>query len=183
MIIIEGPDNTGKTTLINQLVKNCGLKKAPLKFNPHDSKDVPKLIVNFYDGVIKYLTQDITLKQSVNIVWDRLYFSELVYGPLKRGTLGFTPDQEEVLPELIKYLNPLVIICITDLWTIKKNLKERKQYMKENEIEKVVKGYVDIYLKLEEFTPYYFLYNYPSDSYNKTEALVKNYLNFMNKKV
>lgn len=175
MIIIEGPDNTGKTTLMDRLIEDIGLIKAPMKFNPHDKEDVCQYVKDFYDVAYNYLSQHQILKE----VWDRIYFSELIYGPLKRDGVCFTEEQSILLPQLLKKIRPLVIICNTDIETIKNNLHEREQYINENEIEEMKDQYDRLYDKVTPITPYIYHYNYKHDDYDSLKHFVQLYIRVM----
>jgi len=179
MIIVEGPDNSGKTTLINYLVKELKLTKAPLKFEPTDEEHMEESIVTFYDDVIEYLKSHDTRK----VIWDRLYFSELVYGPVVRGRIGLTFNQRGILLELIKQIKPLVIFCMTDLYTITKEYHKRNQYADKKQIKLIYDYYVDIILKdIDNYTPYSILYNYKGDKEEDVKTLLIAYDSIMRNK-
>lgn len=75
MIIIEGPDNSGKSTLINSLVKDFNLLIADKPHGP------PKNIMDLVSRTTKLLLR----QDSTRYILDRHpLFSESVYGPILR---------------------------------------------------------------------------------------------------
>ena len=71
MVIIEGLDGVGKTTLVDYFV-SIGMKKH------HFDYDVKNM-----DLFIKYL--NVLCEETNNIVLDRSFISEMVYGPVLRN--------------------------------------------------------------------------------------------------
>ena len=92
LIIVEGMDNTGKTTLINRLsvylkkTHNAKVDIIHLTKPPADVKkeDVELYMQSYYDNLIDQL---LNIKYYISydyIILDRGYISEYVYGPLYR---------------------------------------------------------------------------------------------------
>ncbi len=107
MIIIEGLDGTGKTTLANDLLnKNYILINNNLTSESHDDK---------YVNIIK--TSDI------NSVSDRSFVSEMVYGKVLSGT---TKLSEEEFINLVKLYSEYETKIIY-LYASKKILLERRK--------------------------------------------------------
>ena len=93
LIIVEGMDNTGKTTLINRLesvlssldnniVKTIHLTKPP--------KDIPENEIDsymntYYDTITSQLLNQHFYTLYDYVILDRGYISEYVYGPLYRN--------------------------------------------------------------------------------------------------
>ncbi len=87
-IILEGCDGVGKTTLANLLIHR-GYKSLHFNYDPHLS--------------IKEKYQRILSKDyGDNIVLDRSFISEMVYGPLKRG---YSRLSDQDFSELLQLLN------------------------------------------------------------------------------
>jgi hypothetical protein len=85
IIIIEGPDNTGKNTLINSIIENnnivklihCGTPKS--KDNPYqEQKDLFKKLSNI--AISEYRANETDV-----IVFNRFYQGEYVYGQMYRN--------------------------------------------------------------------------------------------------
>lgn len=98
MLIIEGPDNSGKTTLAKQIAAF------------YDTEYVASIGPRAdYDWWITQLK--LPPAQLISQVRDRFFFSELVYGPLLRGKLRVNQQQIEVVQSMIQATDPLIITC------------------------------------------------------------------------
>lgn len=99
MIIVCGPDNSGKTTLVDGICKTFPLLKRFKSPGPSAS----------YDWWMEMLTQDPeTLALSI---FDRFLFSEYVYGPLCRDQIRLTDHQREVVESQLLTAEPLIVLC------------------------------------------------------------------------
>lgn len=106
-IIIEGADKTGKTTLSNAIVEKFGSKYV------HFGK--PK----------KYPATEYAeyaLATNGNLVLDRYYLGELVYGPLLRGKCGITPLEFATLERILRLKQAILIQTTTDAALANKRL-------------------------------------------------------------
>lgn len=121
LIIVEGMDNTGKTTLINRLSKvfaSLNIRYKVVKAdNPcpdaskHTQKEIENITTEYYD---KYLANLIDIKHGRNgtnvpaypeyVILDRAYLSEYVYGQIyrKRNPLDITLQNLTIEASLIK---------------------------------------------------------------------------------
>lgn len=112
MIVVDGPDGAGKTTLCERLVQDrvvTGLVLSP-------SRTKGKL--SFAEQTMRYLHSYI----DRDLVVDRYLFSEMVYGPVMRGRCVFRNKQFfEILSVLIEHHNP-IIFCLPEDFT-KLNLR------------------------------------------------------------
>ena len=95
LIIVEGMDNTGKTTLINRLEKTLvNSTETPSKVKiihlTKPPKDIPKdeiesYMNTYYDTITSQLLDNHIISLYDYIILDRGYISEYVYGPLYRN--------------------------------------------------------------------------------------------------
>jgi len=83
MIIIEGLDGVGKTTLVNYFVTE-GMKKHHFDYD-----------VNNMDLFSKYMR--ILQEENLNLVLDRSFISEMVYGPVLREKSKLALEQYKQL--------------------------------------------------------------------------------------
>ena len=89
MIIIEGIDGVGKTTLVDYFV-NMGMRKYHFDYD-----------VNNMDLFTKYMR--VLSVETKYLVFDRSFISEMVYGPVLRNKCKLTIEQYTQL--LIEYNN------------------------------------------------------------------------------
>ena len=89
MLIIEGIDGVGKTTLVEYL-QNCGMKKFHFDY---DSKNM-----DLFSKYMKVLSVN-----DKELVLDRSFISEMVYGPVIRKICKLSFDDYTNL--LIAYKN------------------------------------------------------------------------------
>lgn len=106
MVIVEGPDGAGKSTLCANLKRDSIVDE--ILPSPKLSKgDLGVLTWNYfreYGG-------------NKRIAVDRMLFSELVYGPLLRQKIVFSPKQFIELMDMLLYqeYNPVVFCLPTNL--------------------------------------------------------------------
>lgn len=122
MIVVDGPDGAGKTTLCTMLARD-GLVKGIL-----ESPGRTKGKLSLHEQTIRYLQQYI----DRNLVVDRYLFSEMVYGPILRNFCAFSNREFfGILTTLVHHKNP-IIFCLPES-PQKLNLsKEQMNGVKEN---------------------------------------------------
>lgn len=102
MIIIEGMDNTGKTSLQDRLCSEYGLAGVHSP-GPHES-----------DTVLSWIIESFNKDRGVPIIYDRFpLFSEEVYGVvLRKGNVfNTTPLGLQLQEKMEKEVRPLIIYC------------------------------------------------------------------------
>lgn len=99
IIIVEGIDRVGKTTLINQIIDEFDYSVfKPLYLTRRTmEKETEKLYATL--GVLTLLKQD-------KIIFDRFHLSEYVYGYCNRG---YWNDECSKIDEILTQLNSLLI--------------------------------------------------------------------------
>lgn len=108
MIIVEGPDNSGKSTLVTTLVKDLNIRLLQSKYS-----GPPKTAKENY-----HKTRDIIVKAleypGPNTITDRLsLIGESIYGPICRGQDLWIPyfDKKMKMYSILKTINPFWIYC------------------------------------------------------------------------
>lgn len=96
MIIVEGLDNTGKTTLVKELVNRLGI--------PSMIRVRPKAETEFRIDLLRVLTDGPWIMDRHPII------SEMVYGPILRGGMVIEEDNLNALATLIDQ-SPMFIYC------------------------------------------------------------------------
>jgi len=84
MLIVEGMDGTGKSTIVDSLSKN-GFERYHFEYD-----------VRNQDLMTKYLSV-LSRTEGQKIALDRSFISELVYGPVLRGTSRLNTEQLKYL--------------------------------------------------------------------------------------
>lgn len=117
MILVEGPDGAGKSTLIKSLVEVTGFEVAPRVV----SKDTKAMLD------LKVWVEDNLDLGPHDAIYDRYrLISEFIYGPVLRSTQapGFD-DPDWVLHNLSHlYKNdPIIIYCLPPLDVVRHNLQ------------------------------------------------------------
>lgn len=106
MIIIEGPDGAGKSTLAEMLLKhqvvNLSLQSP--------KREYPEM--HLYDSTTRYIQQ---YGSNHKVCVDRLIFSELCYGSILRGKCEFSPLQAVKLMADHFDNGGWVIFCLPDV--------------------------------------------------------------------
>jgi thymidylate kinase len=150
-IIIEGPDCSGKSTLVNRI-------KNMLRW---DSKSLHHREGHQFTRYIQEYAN------SKNTVFDRSHFSEEVYSILWRGGSPFSKEEKEILNNICK-LNTLIIFTCPELKTIRERHSSRdyQQQITFNELEKSR----ELFSKTFENIPHIL---YLSENYEELEELIE----------
>lgn len=118
MIILEGPDGGGKTTLLDRLSKRFGLKQGPRASSSIDGP-VNDLCAWVDDDLLKWGSSPLR-------VYDRYpLISEPVYGPICRGSVPDRMTQPWMRNRLNTFRSmSLVIWCIPPAKTVLDNIDD-----------------------------------------------------------
>lgn len=100
IIILEGPEGAGKSTLAKQLSKQTGFEIVH-RSKPKDEEEKKQMLQHYIDAI----------KQNKNMIWDRCWYSEMVYGPIMRDAAFITTQQMYELETLLAKTGALIIYC------------------------------------------------------------------------
>lgn len=119
MIIVTGPDNGGKTTLVRKLVDDMGLD------NMEKCKTLP--LWAHHNEYTNWIVN--TFKESTHVsVVDRCYIDELVYGPIMRGKICFDAIDTYRIQKAFLDVKPLIILADPGPNKLMERYGEREQY-------------------------------------------------------
>lgn len=180
MIIVEGPDNSGKSTLISNLMADLNLTLAKsLESGP------PKTAMDLYNRSV-YLIEQAIMRKNKNIIADRSsIICESIYGPLCRGKdlwVDLIEKKIDVVSSL-NALNPFYIYCRPPIIRMQEfvnhNIKSYDTEEHLSAIEKkssyIIKAYDNYFATMNPYL--YYVYDYTQkDSYNNLIYRLKEYL-------
>jgi len=147
VIIIEGPDNIGKTTLAKELAKEFHGTVV------HSAAPVKKGAAALKEQLGKLSIELAKLEDETGAeleIWDRSIIGEAVYGPLYRAGQYDHVMYFEALKELKLYDSKvLLIVMYADGFTfekfeIKPKSDEAKLYQQASQTQKVATAFVDV---------------------------------------
>lgn len=156
MIIVEGADNTGKTGLVSHLVEEFHVKRVP-RYHILPPQD--------YEEWAKWLLSVMNRSDVSTLIADRFFISEFVYGPIKRGKIGISFEDQLKLTDVFRGIRPIIILCDPGEDAIRKTFAEREQYPSLTENLQITHAFRNL-LKLPPFNycPQY-VYDYTVDPY------------------
>ena len=129
VIILEGCDKTGKSTLAKELQERHGYKVIKCS-NPKG------------DPYVEYVTK---LLGEDNVIFDRFLYGELVYGPIYRRKSQLNANQVQNLELLLRSRDAVVVYCHAGVDFIKRKFtEENEDFAKAEHVERILSGYEDV---------------------------------------
>lgn len=153
VIILEGPDGSGKTTLAEFLKQNDFVYK-------HEGPPPPNR-----DQLEYYkCTLFDALESKHNVVFDRLFLGETIYGPVIRGVDNLGKDGAKLFERILASQTVHQYICMPSEHTLRNNYLKKMQDKSDyvggmTNFKKIVNLYYSKILR-----PYTRLYDYEADS-------------------
>lgn len=134
VIIVEGIDGAGKSTLVENIKKNIQ-GKYDLVFW---SKGVPK----YDDPEQEYFRQLQWVRDYHFVVSDRYHVGELIYGPLYRGISRVAGKWFLAIEEKLDQLKAVKVVLLPELEVCKERAFSRgEDYLKEEDFDQVYDEY------------------------------------------
>jgi predicted HAD superfamily Cof-like phosphohydrolase len=168
IIIVEGVDGSGKTTLINKLQKDLNVItiKSPRPRDYQDCKDL--------------LARTLLLGENTNILCDRIgIISEPIYGPICRNTLGFPLKAET--EKILQMMNPIIIHCNPRLEFCEQNIKNNPQMEGvRDHLYQLHHAYQEWMSQIYDESVFVIPYDYTEDSYEDLLSEVKEMMDVQN---
>ncbi len=123
IIILEGPDGGGKTTLAKALID---------KGYRYRHEGPPPLGRSLTDHYLRILNE--TIESPFDFVHDRLWLGERIYGPVARGVDNLGLDGQKLFMRLHNSKSILQVICLPSTETAERNyslkIKDQHDYLK-----------------------------------------------------
>jgi hypothetical protein len=116
MIVIEGADLVGKTTLCEALLKDQRLSRAGFVY-----QHLGRLSPNFDHWL------DYDKLMGPCMVRDRFHMSEVVYAGVTDRPSSMCPEAYRVVDAKLRLLGALVVTCYVEPWTVEYRLKRSPQ--------------------------------------------------------
>lgn len=170
MIVVEGPDGTGKTTLVNRLSEDLCL-------------NVGKRGTDNRDELYKVTREDTyrALAHAVEgyhppFIWDRLgVFSDPIYSYVQGRKCAFSRHEHRFITRILRSLNCPIILCMVPRTLAEENIAKAHQ------MEGVNDNYAYIYSAYRGLTittsTWTWRYVYTDDdAYSKLRISVEKYL-------
>lgn len=127
IIILEGPDGGGKTTLAKELMRHGWT----LRHEGPPPKGVD--VLEHYKGILWN-----SMLSSSNVVHDRLWLGERIYGPIARGVDGLGAEGEKLITRLHMAQDILMYVLIPQEKILQRNY-ERKYAEQDDFLKSFVK--------------------------------------------
>lgn len=148
MIIIEGMDNTGKTTLMEKV-----LKKYP-HLKPMRMDNAVTATVDEYRKFVWNILI-LPVEETKDMIFDRFLFSEAIYGPIVRGGIRITAEEMMGALKLLRTHDPLIVYCRRTADEIRRTFDSREQMDGvADHIDELVDSYEDWMVKVPNVLPY-----------------------------
>lgn len=154
MIIVEGPDGAGKSTLVQELCDHF-----PLTVGERGVTDRHKLYEVTRQDTYTALAAAVKGNQYPQI-WDRLFFSEMVYAPVIGRECEFSLDEQNFVRRILKTLACPVIVCLPPWDVVKQNVHGTDQMdgVHEN-LQQIYEAYHEVF----ENMPWVLWYDYTGE--------------------
>lgn len=132
IIVVEGPDNSGKSTLAQELSRKLGWQVLHSGGPCESKQDYMERIVKIYN--------------SHRVIWDRHpAVSEYIYGPVLRGVYNYIPLNAFPRESLVIYCRPPDEVLL-DFRTHRKNhrISDEHDQQVEARARDIIKVYDDV---------------------------------------
>lgn len=153
MIIVEGPDGAGKSTLVQSLQEKFGFSVGE-----RATEDRSKLYTVTRQDTWTALSNEVRGAATARVqIWDRLFWSELVYADIVGRPVEFTSLEQVAIKRIMNALAVPIICCYPQKNTVLANVEGTEQM--EGVHERISTIY-DRYGKLFEQYPSVMFYDY-----------------------
>ena len=146
VIVLDGPDGSGKTTLANLLVSK-GFSLIHFGVPPVEARKNENSIFHFYLDPIYHHLMIPRSTVVPKLVLDRSHLAEPIYGNVMRDGTVMTHRVEMLLERYLEAVDAQIVICLPPYRTALNNWIKRKemQYVKDApEFRRIYQGYAKL---------------------------------------
>jgi thymidylate kinase len=151
VIIVEGPDGAGKTTLVEHLAGEFNIKVGERGVADRD-KLYTVTRSDTYNALGLAVRGNLDAK-----IWDRLFFSEMVYAPVVGRECEFSTEEQIFVRRILTCLGCPIIVCLPPWEVVKANVAGSKQM---DGVEENLKHIYAAYQRVCEGMPWVMFYDY-----------------------
>lgn len=144
IIIIEGPDGAGKSTLANKIKEQTGYTLLH-RSQPKTEEDKQRMMDEYIQ----------VIKAGKNCIFDRCWYSEMVYGPVMRDESVISYQQMYELERLLAKNGALIIHCTAPEQTLwKRCLRRGEDYITDRTtFHKICDGFYQVMHCIPHYVP------------------------------
>lgn len=119
IIIVEGPDGAGKSTLIRNIAQGARMSTYTHFGAPESDEDA----FGYYK---KYAAAIKQCKPEVINIFDRSWYSDMVYGPIMRSREEMTQEHADMLSSMVVAAGGgIVVYCTAPVKTLWSRCRQR----------------------------------------------------------
>lgn len=142
LIIVEGPDGAGKSTLVKKLEKQFNAMSIHNCEYPSADGDQLEAIFSYQFTIAEHLAMRAIVPSSV-VILDRSFLSELIYGPVYRGKPRLSDEAKGRLNKRLSITSAMTIICHPTFSVCRDNFLSGREEMLDSveQLQRVWDGY------------------------------------------
>jgi hypothetical protein len=119
LVLIEGPDGAGKTTLANAVLDSIAGSGQPVAYM-HASAPRRHPLIEYTEPLSEYQPGD-----GTSYVLDRWHIGETIYGPRYRGRCGLTAHQYAAVEDFLLEKGAVLVYCSGRLDDLVRRIRNR----------------------------------------------------------
>jgi hypothetical protein len=179
MIIVEGPDGAGKTTLVNRLMEHPTLDLVRGERGCTSEDGALPELANWVDRVL-------SIESQRKVLYDRFpLYSDFAYGPLIRGYASARFDDFTWVHSRMNMLkarhNPMVIFCLPPKAVVIDNImgSHEPSTVHLKGVLREIEAIYDLYVHQASMSPFYtstWVWDYRKDNFADLCQAIRSYL-------